>query len=121
MVPVTKVRKQCGPAVIENLARLSVSVSPESVVPEPGFPFTRALRTPMSDHPSEPEAGSPEAIAVETPPQPPEEPFLDADLRQFEADDIEAGQAITKLLSTLFIYTLVAMSIVSIWTAMVTD
>ncbi|MFP6762989.1 MAG: hypothetical protein VB858_05210 [Planctomycetaceae bacterium] len=75
----------------------------------------------MSDHPSEPEAGSTAAAAVETPPQPPEEPFLDADIRQFQADDIEAGQAITKLLSTLFIYTLIAMSIVSIWTSMVTD
>lgn len=63
-----------------------------------------------------------EATAVEAPPQPaPEDPFTDADIRGFENDDILAGQAITKMLSTLFIYTLIAMSIVSLWTAAVSN
>lgn len=42
--------------------------------------------------------------------------FDKAELRQFEADDVEAGRAIGKMLSILFIYTVIAMSIVSLWT-----
>lgn len=38
------------------------------------------------------------------------------ELRQFEADDVEAGGAIGKMLSLLFIYTVIAMSAVSLWT-----
>ncbi len=47
--------------------------------------------------------------------------FDKAELRQFEADDVEAGRAIGKMLSILFIYTVVAMAIVSIWTATVSN
>ena len=46
----------------------------------------------------------------------PESPFDKADLQQFEDDDITAGRSICKMLSLLFIYTLIAMSIVSYWT-----
>lgn len=65
----------------------------------------------MSDH----------AAAADIPPQPPENPFDDAEIRGFADDDIVAGQAITKMLSTLFIYTLIAMSIVSLWTVAVSN
>lgn len=51
----------------------------------------------------------------------PAEPFAPAELRQFEADDITAGKAIGKMLSLLFIYTLVAMSIVVWWTVQVVN
>ncbi|MDA0586813.1 MAG: hypothetical protein O2820_15395 [Planctomycetota bacterium] len=63
-----------------------------------------------------------DAIANEPAPEPaPDDPFTDEDIRGFESDDIKAGQAITKMLSTLFIYTLIAMSIVSVWTAVVSN
>ena len=42
--------------------------------------------------------------------------FSPAELQQFEADDVTAGSAIGKMLSWLFLYTVVAMSIVSWWT-----
>jgi hypothetical protein len=42
--------------------------------------------------------------------------FDKTELRQFEADDVEAGRAIGKMLSILFIYTVIAMTIVSVWT-----
>lgn len=42
--------------------------------------------------------------------------FTREELRQFAADDAEAGGRIGKILSALFIYTLVAMSIVTWWT-----
>lgn len=42
--------------------------------------------------------------------------FERSEIRQFEADDIEAGRAIGKMLSALFIYTVIAMSIVALWT-----
>ncbi|MBI1312567.1 hypothetical protein GC176_14840 [bacterium] len=45
--------------------------------------------------------------------------FDKAELRQFAADDAEAGGAIGKMLSLLFIYTVIAMTIVSVWTASV--
>ena len=39
-----------------------------------------------------------------------DEPLFDRDeLKQFGADDVEAGQAICKMLSLFFFYTLVAM------------
>ena len=50
-----------------------------------------------------------------------EQLFDDTELRQFEADDVEAGRAICKMLSLLFIYTIIAMSIVSLWTVCVTS
>lgn len=48
------------------------------------------------------------------------EPFDDhfrpVDIDQFTADDTVAGRAIGKLLTTLFLYTIVAMSISAWWT-----
>lgn len=38
------------------------------------------------------------------------------ELRQFAADDTEAGRRIAKILAALFIYTLIAMSIATWWT-----
>lgn len=46
----------------------------------------------------------------------PEEPFDSRDIEQFAADDVEAGRAIGKMLSLLFVYTVIAMSIVVWWT-----
>lgn len=40
-------------------------------------------------------------------------PFSSADLKQFDADDAQAGRAIGKMLSLFFLYTVVAMSIVA--------
>lgn len=59
------------------------------------------------------EAASETTAPVETP----EPLFSNADLREFESDDVAAGRIICKMLSILFIYTLIAMSIVSLWTA----
>jgi hypothetical protein len=58
-------------------------------------------------------------VAHETavPAKTPEPLFSNADLRGFESDDVAAGRVICKMLSILFIYTLIAMSIVSYWTA----
>lgn len=42
--------------------------------------------------------------------------FSGQELRQFENDDAEAGRRIGKILATLFVYTLLAMSVVSWWT-----
>jgi|SaaInl7_200m_RNA_FD_contig_21_2238430_length_260_multi_3_in_0_out_0_1 hypothetical protein len=71
----------------------------------------------MSDTPA-----TEDAIANEPPPEAaPDDPFTDDEIKGFENDDIQAGQAITKMLSTLFIYTLIAMSIVSVWTAVVSN
>lgn len=72
----------------------------------------------MSDTPATETKVDPEIAAAITAP---EEPFSDADKNGFENDDILAGQAITKMLSVLFIYTLIAMSIVSLWTAAVSN
>mgnify|MGYP003627985825 CR=1 FL=1 len=59
-----------------------------------------------------------EAATETAPPaETPEPLFSNADLRDFESDDVAAGRIICKMLSILFIYTLIAMSIVSIWTA----
>ena len=45
------------------------------------------------------------------------EPLFSGDeLRQFAADDAEAGRRIGKILSALFIYTLLAMSVAVWWT-----
>jgi len=70
----------------------------------------------MSDTPATETAVDPEIAAAITAP---DDPFSDSDKSGFENDDIIAGQAITKMLSVLFIYTLIAMSIVSLWTAAV--
>ncbi|HLQ47077.1 MAG TPA: hypothetical protein VK137_20205 [Planctomycetaceae bacterium] len=42
--------------------------------------------------------------------------FEKSELAQFVADDQLAGQHICKLLASLFIYTLIAMSIAATWT-----
>ena len=61
----------------------------------------------------------PEAGASESPlenSQESEPLFSREELRQFDSDDAEAGRRIGKILTTLFVYTLVAMSIVIWWT-----
>jgi hypothetical protein len=45
-----------------------------------------------------------------------EELFDKSELEQFIADDQSAGRHICKLLATLFIYTLIAMSVAATWT-----
>lgn len=42
--------------------------------------------------------------------------FSRDDLKQFAADDVEAGSAIGKMLSFFFLYTIIAMSLVAWWT-----
>ncbi len=42
--------------------------------------------------------------------------FTATEIRQFEADDVVAGSAIGKMLSALFLYTVLAMSFVVWWT-----
>jgi len=49
-------------------------------------------------------------------PPAPEHLFEKSELVQFVADDQLAGQHICKLLASLFIYTLIAMSIAATWT-----
>lgn len=51
------------------------------------------------------------------PAPPPDAPMFSAvELEQFEADDVVAGSAIGKMLSVLFLYTVLAMSFVAWWT-----
>ena len=45
-----------------------------------------------------------------------EELFSRSDLKQFAADDVEAGSAIGKMLTGFFAYTVVVMSLVAWWT-----
>lgn len=72
------------------------------------------------DESSPADESSPEsetATAVADAPVPEEKPlFSDADLEQFDADDVQAGSAIGKMLSIFFLYTVIAMSIVVWWT-----
>ena len=42
--------------------------------------------------------------------------FTREELRQFTEDDADAGRHIGKILASLFIYTLIAMSIATLWT-----
>ncbi|MEZ6123836.1 MAG: hypothetical protein R3C49_11745 [Planctomycetaceae bacterium] len=42
--------------------------------------------------------------------------FSPVEVEQFQADDVEAGSAIGKMLSALFLYTVLAMSFVAWWT-----
>lgn len=42
--------------------------------------------------------------------------FSAVEIEQFEADDVVAGSAIGKMLSMLFLYTVLAMSLVVWWT-----
>jgi hypothetical protein len=55
-------------------------------------------------------------VDPEKPAPHPEEPFSNAEIQQMDDDDVAAGKTITKMLSTLFVYTLIAMSFVSYWT-----
>ena len=50
---------------------------------------------------------------LETPPPstPIDEPFGREDIKEFSADDVEAGQAITKMLSLFFLYTVIVMGL----------
>ena len=43
--------------------------------------------------------------------------FEDDELAQFDADDVQAGGAICKMLSLFFLYTVVVMALVGFWTA----
>ena len=45
-----------------------------------------------------------------------DELFSKQELNQFARDDEEAGRRIGKILATLFIYTVIAMSVVILWT-----
>lgn len=42
--------------------------------------------------------------------------FTPVEIEQFEADDVVAGSAIGKMLSILFLYTVLVMSFVAYWT-----
>lgn len=42
--------------------------------------------------------------------------FTAVQLEEFEADDVIAGSAIGKMLSILFLYTVLVMSFVGVWT-----
>jgi hypothetical protein len=49
-----------------------------------------------------------------------EEPLFEEDeLEQFDADDVQAGSALCKMLSLFFLYTVIAMAVVGFWTASV--
>ena len=47
---------------------------------------------------------------------PGEESFTNEELVQFEHDDVSAGRTLTKILSTLFVYTAIIMSFIIWWT-----
>ena len=61
------------------------------------------------EHPKETQG---QATATELP----ENPFEPEELAQFDADDVNAGKAIGVMLSLFFLYTMIAMSIVGLWT-----
>jgi hypothetical protein len=42
--------------------------------------------------------------------------FSPVEIEQFDADDVTAGKAIGKMLSLLFLYTVLAMALVTWWT-----
>ncbi len=69
-------------------------------------------------HPTNRIPGSIETRNSSTEPSEGNEPelFSRRELREFAAEDAQAGRAIGKILVTLFIYTIVAMTIVIIWT-----
>ena len=51
-----------------------------------------------------------------TAPAPLESLFDRKEIAQFDADDVQAGRAIGKMLSLFFLYTIIAMSFVAWWT-----
>jgi hypothetical protein len=58
-----------------------------------------------------------EATVTEQPFQTADGPLFDRDtLKQFEADDQQAGGNIGKMLALFFLYTVIVMSIVAAWT-----
>ncbi len=65
----------------------------------------------------QPEVSVPEPSFI--PDRPAEPRFSREELRQFEADDVEAGRRIGKILTSLFVYTLLAMSVVIWWSLQV--
>ena len=69
-------------------------------------------------HPTNRIPGSTETRNPSTEPSDGDEPelFSRKELRQFAAEDSQAGRAIGIILMTLFVYTIVAMTIVIIWT-----
>ena len=65
----------------------------------------------------QPEVSIPDPSFV--PDRPVEPQFSSQELRQFESDDAEAGRRIGKILTSLFVYTLIAMSVVIWWSLQV--
>lgn len=59
---------------------------------------------------------APENVAESAAASTPEPLFSNVEVREFENEDIDAGRAIGKMLCFLFIYTVIAMSVVSLWT-----
>lgn len=47
--------------------------------------------------------------------------FSAVEIEQFDADDVTAGRAIGKMLSLLFLYTVLAMALVTWWTFRAAD
>lgn len=64
----------------------------------------------MSDHSSHAAEHASDAHAPSAP------LFSQVEIEQFDADDVTAGRAIGKMLSTLFLYTVIVMALVSWWT-----
>jgi hypothetical protein len=87
----------CNPPVaVFTVRQLTI---PSSLPVPPG---SAAMSDHSSHHPAPASAEQPLFSAVE--------------VEQFSADDVTAGSAIGKMLSALFLYTVIAMSIASWWT-----
>lgn len=57
------------------------------------------------------------AAGEETTPAQTEEPLFEPEeLQQFDADDVQAGSAICKMLSLFFFYTVIVMAVAGYWT-----
>ena len=82
----------------------------ESTIDQNGFrhptTFRRNTRRPMTTMTDQ---TAPETDSTDAP------PFTQAEIDQFDADDVEAGRAICKMLSLFFLYTVIAMTISAIW------
>lgn len=52
-----------------------------------------------------------EEIVTPPPSAPLDEPFGREEIKEFSSDDVEAGQAITKMLSLFFLYTVIVMGL----------
>lgn len=72
--------------------------------------------TDKSSHDSSPTDTHHEAEGHATVPAPLESLFDRKEIAQFDADDVQAGRAIGKMLSLYFLYTILAMSFVAWWT-----